>query len=451
MIGAILLLATVLRLVLINQSLWLDESIEALAVTGRMGPLLKYALADFQPPLYHFVSYAFTHFLGSSEVILRLPSLLAGIGAVYFVWKFGELWGGRRLGLIAALLSATNPLLIYYSQEGRTYALTTFFVTASMYYLLRIFKLKTISPLVSSFYVLFTIFYLWTSYLSWFLWFGLALYLLIQKNWRLLLLHLVAASTLLLWLPSLLSSLSIGGSTLAAAPSWGQVVGGLSWKSLPLTWVKFVIGRVSFTPAVLYAGVVSVLAALHLFALKGGQKLRQTVHLPLLLIWLVVPAALGILAATILPVYQYFRVLFVLPAYLLLLALSLSQERSRVLTGVLIGTQLATLGYFWFSPRFHREDWRSLVQDIRGESLAAVALPSRAQNAPLLYYQLDLPEIEPKLGISGDYQTVYYIRYAEELFDVARQGPANMSAAGYTLASQKVYPGLQLDVYTRKP
>ena len=49
----LLALALLLRFVLLNQSLWLDEAIQALALMGKMGPLLTYALADFQPPLYH--------------------------------------------------------------------------------------------------------------------------------------------------------------------------------------------------------------------------------------------------------------------------------------------------------------------------------------------------------------------------------------------------------------
>ena len=104
----ILLIALILRLVLINQSLWLDESIEALALMGRMGPLLQYALADFQPPLYHFIGYFFTQLFGYSEIALRLPSLLSGLFTVYFVIKLGELLGGKKLGIVAGLLAATT-------------------------------------------------------------------------------------------------------------------------------------------------------------------------------------------------------------------------------------------------------------------------------------------------------------------------------------------------------
>ena len=142
-------LALFLRLVFLNQSLWLDESIQALALMGRMGPLLTYALADYQPPLYHLIGYVSTHIFGYSEIAIRLPSLLSGIFTVYFMVKIGELIGSKKIGLIAGLLAATNPLLIYYSQEGRTYAMTTLFVTASFYYFLELLKQKRRSHICS--------------------------------------------------------------------------------------------------------------------------------------------------------------------------------------------------------------------------------------------------------------------------------------------------------------
>jgi hypothetical protein len=73
-------------------------------------------------------------------------------------------------------------------------------------------------------------------------------------------------------------------------------------------------------------------------------------------------------------------------------------------------------------------------------------MPSRAQNAPLRYYGWDYPIIEPSHEpIQGD--PIYYIRYAEDLFDGGRLGQANMVKAGYTITSQKSYPGIQLDIY----
>ena len=445
MTWVILLLALLLRLVFLNQSLWLDEAIEALALMGRLGPILSYALKDFQPPLYHFLGIAWTQLAGYSEIALRMPSLLAGMGTVYFLLKFGELLQGKKLGIVAGLLAATNPLLIYYSQEGRTYALTAFLVTASMYYFFQLLNHKSKSNLIPLSYFLFTTLYLWTSYLSWFVFIAQFLYLLFRRRYDLLRWQFLAGLTLLPWLPSLFSSLAIGRSTLTRSPAWGNVVGSFSAKALALTWVKLIIGRVSFADKFLYGGIVAGVAAVHLFFLRLSLLRRQ----PLLWLWLGFPILMGSLLSIFLPVYSYTRVLFIVPAYLLLLSSGLASFRRQWGMIIVVGLQLTFLTYFWFSPQYHREDWRQLVHDLRSDPSAVVAMPSRAQNAPLLYYGWDQPIIEPCCEkIEGN--KIYYLRYAEDLFDVPRVGPANLRSAGYTISSQVSYPGLQVDIYEHR-
>ena len=437
--GYLLGLSIALRLVLLNQSLWLDESIQALTLMGRMGPLLTYALADYQPPLYHLLGYLTTQVFGYSEVALRLPSLIAGVLTVYFVTKIGQEIGSKKTGFIAGLLAATNPLLIYYSQEGRTYALTTFLVTASFYYFLQILNNKNASKLHLTAYFLFTTAFLWTSYLSWFVLVAQGLYVIWKRRYDLLLLQVCSALTLLAWLPSFITSLGIGESPRSGSPEWGRVVGGLSWKSLPLTWVKFNLGRIGFDNKWLYGALVALIGLLHAWILRRVAFKKYLI----LLGWGIIPVVLGLATAFVLPVYSYVRVLFVLPAYLLLLAIGLESRSSRI-TGLLITLHLVCLSIFWFSPRYQRENWRLLTADLPAD--AVLAMPSRAQNAPLLYYGYHQQIMEPSHEtLSGE--KIYYIKYVEDLFDTTKLGQANFAKSGYTITSQKVYPGIQVDIY----
>jgi hypothetical protein len=219
-------------------------------------------------------------------------------------------------------------------------------------------------------------------------------------------------------------------------------VGGLTWKSLPLTWVKFVIGRVGFDNKVLYGVIVLIYAFVHLCILK----LVNFKKYHLLLVWFLPPIILGIITATILPVYSYFRVLFVLPAYLILLAIGLAESKKIHFPILLIVMQLIAIAIFWFSPRYHREDWRNLTREL--PSGAVVAMPSRAQSAPLLYYGFNTPIIEPSHEeLVGS--EIYYVRYVEDLFDTSKRGQANFATSGYTISSERSYPGIAVDVYTK--
>lgn len=438
-----LFLAFVLRLPFLNQSLWLDEAIQAMALKGYYGPILGYALSDFQPPLYHFILMAWTRLAGTGEVALRIPSLLAGTLLTYYSYQLGSLLKNKQVGLWAALLVATNPLLIYYSQEGRTYIFTTLFVTASYYYLLKLLKNPKSNLLTSISYLLSSVFALYTSYLSWVALAIPLLYLVWQRRWRLVWLSLAAYLTLLPWLPLFLRSLGIGLSDAGAMPEWGRVVGGISPKALALTWVKAVIGRISFSPPWLYASIVSVVFVLHLIVLRQLKLRSLTIdHRPLLLLWLLALPLLALLSLAI-PFYSYTRVLFVVPAYLLLLALSLV-NRPRLGT-VIVSLQLVFLLVFWFSPRFHREDWRGLTSYLNKHALT-VAQPTNKLDAPLSYYGLSskrlvLPEAE--LGVDR----LYYLPYGEDIFDPARAGRANLANSGYTLLEEISFNALPVEIY----
>jgi mannosyltransferase len=432
-----IILAIVLRLPFLGQSLWLDEAIEALAMQGRMGPILSYALADFQPPLYHGLLYIITQLFGTSEIALRLPSFLAGLGVVYLGGKLAERLGGKKAGLITGLLLATSPLLIYYSVEGRTYKLTTFFATLSFWALI---KSRNLTFAVA------TIGIVWTSYLGWLVVALQAIYLLITKKRQLLLTLVLSAATIVFWLPSFLGSLGIGISTLNTSPAWGQVVGGVTIKSLPLTWVKFVIGRIGFDNKIIYGAVAAGVFITHLIALLPSYRMLASKY-KLVIIWLVGPITLGLIVALFVPVYQYFRLLFVLPAYLILLGTALA-DRKMYLTYLVLVLQLAFLVIYATSPRFHHEDWRKVVADYGAD--ATYALPSRNQNAPLLYYGVPRGNIlEPKIDELPDTPRIIYLRYAEELFDQAGLGRSNLTDSGYTMDSEASYPGIAVEVYNK--
>src|SRR3990167_7167898 len=96
----ILLLSLVLRLISLNQSLWLDEGIQWWAVTTFPFKHLitEYIKGDFNPPLYHAILYFWVKVFGDSEISLRFPSVLFGLGIVWFTYKIAQLiFGGKKL------------------------------------------------------------------------------------------------------------------------------------------------------------------------------------------------------------------------------------------------------------------------------------------------------------------------------------------------------------------
>jgi mannosyltransferase len=111
-----------------GQSFWLDESyaLGDIRFHSLSGMLDWMRVHEMTPPLYFLLARAWTHVFGTAEVGFRSLSALLGTAVVPLVYATGVALRSRRLGLIVAAFAAVNPLLLWYSQEGRNYALVLF-------------------------------------------------------------------------------------------------------------------------------------------------------------------------------------------------------------------------------------------------------------------------------------------------------------------------------------
>src|SRR4030042_621512 len=142
MILIILTAALILRLIAINQSLWLDEAINVNVARALdlKSLIFNYSLGDFHPPLFHVLLRGWILLFGSSEISVRIPSVILGVATVYVTYLIGRKLFEHKTALIAATLLATAPLHIYYSQEARMYMLAAFFASLSVYFFISILK-----------------------------------------------------------------------------------------------------------------------------------------------------------------------------------------------------------------------------------------------------------------------------------------------------------------------
>ena len=117
-----------------RQSLWIDEmSSYGLADNGLRRMLPNIVANDAHPPLYPLIVHVahFTFHLGTVDSV-RVPSVLAGILTIGVVYALARVLVGRLAAVIAAALTVLSPLLVWYSREGRMYAVTWLFVTLSI-------------------------------------------------------------------------------------------------------------------------------------------------------------------------------------------------------------------------------------------------------------------------------------------------------------------------------
>jgi dolichyl-phosphate-mannose-protein mannosyltransferase len=102
----------------------------------------KAGLTNAHPPLIYLVLH-FWRWLGRSELMLRMPSVLSGTAACWFGFKWVKIVAGEAASLIALVFLAFSPGMVVLSAELRAYGLLLGCMTAALYFLARAFETKS--------------------------------------------------------------------------------------------------------------------------------------------------------------------------------------------------------------------------------------------------------------------------------------------------------------------
>lgn len=441
------LLGLILRLITINQSFWLDEATSGLVVRNYdyWGIINEFSVGDFHPPFYYLLLKAWAMIGGTGEIWLRGLSVFFGVGTVGVVYLVGKELNNITLAKLSALLMATAPLHVYYSQEARMYSMGAFLVSLAVYYFLRIIKTKADFWDWVGFGVCLALM-LWTDYL---------LILVIPVFWiwgwrhdarldrrKFLWSHVPLGVVAALWWDffrqQLESGLGVRGS------NWWGHLGAFSLKNLALIPVKFMVGRVGFENKIVYAAVVLSFGLMVVYLLRLISK--KMGNLLIVWMWLVVPLVLGVGLSFLVPVLTYFRFIFVLPALYILLAeglLRIKQKYFLPALVILLTANFLFLARYYQNSRFHRENWRGLVEYVRAESVenSRVVFVADSQMEGYKYYRSEADLAGPG-DVDDSYDEVWLMRYVQDIFDPGDEVRRSIEELGYKKASEHDFNGV---------
>ena len=93
--------------------------------------------SESNPPLYYVLAWAWAKAFGTGEIGLRSLTALFGAATIPVAYLIGRELASERVGTIAAAIVAVNPMLIWYSQEARSYALLVFFGALALLFFVR--------------------------------------------------------------------------------------------------------------------------------------------------------------------------------------------------------------------------------------------------------------------------------------------------------------------------
>jgi hypothetical protein len=120
------------------QSFWLDEAVTHDLVTRSLGGMLSAVPhSESTPPLYYLAAWLWVRVFGADAIGVRSLSALFGTATIVVIALIARRLAGNAAAVAAAALAAASPLLIWYSQEARAYALLVLLCAISLWCLLR--------------------------------------------------------------------------------------------------------------------------------------------------------------------------------------------------------------------------------------------------------------------------------------------------------------------------
>lgn len=345
---------------------------------------------EVHPPGFFVLTHGVLEF-GTSEFVLRLPSVLFGLATVGIAWKLFQSWDGAVAPWAAGLL-AVSTYHVQASRELRMYSLLTLLVVIALSCLWKWSQEGQNRWLAG--YALASALSYWIHYLSFFalpvgfLW----MLRLRPRAWGKWLVALAGSGLpFLAWVPVLMQQ--VGGQNLMIRPAPGLAT--------PFETLGRIAGG-DLGPEGSRAFFVLGVAVL---LLCGSAARRTRVGTQLSLIWLFVPMLVlaGLSTFTPLRLFEFKYFAWCSPALFWLLAASLEGRGRAALAGLLVAVNLYTFTSIFAHYDDYGPNWRSvagLLRQTGPDDLLLVHPSMMAQ--PLLYYGVPPARMTPVDGLTAE-------------------------------------------------
>jgi hypothetical protein len=413
-VAGLTVLAAALRFATLDaQAYHHDEIVTASRVLrdGFWHAMEAVGFSESAPPLYYALAWVWTQLIGTGEFGLRSVSALAGVATVPVAYLLGVELRGRRAGIVAAALVAVNPMLLWYSQEARGYALLALLTAAAALYFVRALQRDVRRDLVL--WGVLSALALATHYFAIFPIALEAAWLLWRRGrgaltglWIVLLAGLALA-------PLAIHQMSLGHA------EWigGRSLGHRLWEA-GVTFVVGETGDIVARPETVLPAVVpllAVLAGLLLLVTRSDRRELRAGGLMLAVAaaGVVVPLGLALIA----PGKDYVIARNLLPALVpLLVAVAIgatlrgARRSGALVASVLVAYSLGFCVWASLSPALQRPDWDAVATRL-GEPTAPRAIVLWTLGAASLRYFLSTGsfQVQPADGYSWNVHEIDFV------------------------------------------
>ena len=131
LLGVIIFVAAALRLWKLGEVPFMHDEFSALLRTrfdNFHDFIQQGVMPDSHPIGVQLFLWGWVKLFGWSELWVKLPFALMGIGSIYLIYLIGRQWFNRKVGLFSAAFFAVSQFTVFYSQLARPYSAGLFFV-----------------------------------------------------------------------------------------------------------------------------------------------------------------------------------------------------------------------------------------------------------------------------------------------------------------------------------
>ncbi len=116
---------------LIRSPLWLDETVSMFLIKGGWAGIMSRQVWP-DAPAYSCLLWVWTKVMGTSELMLRISSVLPMLAAVYLLYRAARELFDRDVALIAAIVFCLHPIIIFAAIDVRPYAFAAVAINATI-------------------------------------------------------------------------------------------------------------------------------------------------------------------------------------------------------------------------------------------------------------------------------------------------------------------------------
>lgn len=120
----------------IRAPLWLDETFSFWQI--RAGFWQIFSRRGQVSAAYPYILWLTTRITGTSEVALRIPSILAMLAAAYLLYRAARELFDRDVAVIVVVFFCAHPIVVFASNDARPYALGALAISAAIFILVRL-------------------------------------------------------------------------------------------------------------------------------------------------------------------------------------------------------------------------------------------------------------------------------------------------------------------------